>query len=172
MNNNQVVAKVGDREIIRREVEEVLRHVDRKVAAQFAGPDGIKKLVTQMAQQELFYLDAKEKGLDKDDAFIKELEKLGGIPKEFIEDKELFDFFEPILRADFEISEKNKLSNEPAIIAPIYAVMGNKKFGVERIIAWKNYTRSYFKYEIMDGGHFFIQQHPEAMAKIIKNCYG
>lgn len=75
MNNNQVVAKVGDREITRREVEEVLRHVDRKVAAQFAGPDGIKKLVTQMAQQELFYLDAKEKGLDKDDAFIKEFEK-------------------------------------------------------------------------------------------------
>ncbi len=29
MNNNQVVAKVGDREITRREVEEVLRHVDR-----------------------------------------------------------------------------------------------------------------------------------------------
>jgi len=42
MNNNQVVAKVGDREITRREVEEVLRHVDRKVAAQFAGPDGIR----------------------------------------------------------------------------------------------------------------------------------
>lgn len=75
MKNNQVVAKVGEREITKEEVEGVLRNVDPKVATQFNGPEGIKKLITQMAQQELFYLDAVEKGLDKDAIFIKEVEK-------------------------------------------------------------------------------------------------
>lgn len=76
MNNNQVVAKVGGRKITRGEVEGVLRSVDPKIASQFNGPDGLKKLITQMAQQELFYLDAKEKGLDKDAAFAKEVERV------------------------------------------------------------------------------------------------
>lgn len=75
MSNNQVVAKVGDREITKREVEEVLKHVDNRAKAEFAGPGGIKKLVTQLAQQELFYLDAVERGLDKEADYIEEVEK-------------------------------------------------------------------------------------------------
>lgn len=38
--------------------------------------------------------------------FVQELKKLGGIPNELFENEELFRFYEPILRADFEIVEK------------------------------------------------------------------
>ena len=38
-------------------------------------------------------------------AFINYLKKLGGVPKEVLASPELLDFFEPILRADFELIE-------------------------------------------------------------------
>ncbi|TYQ16896.1 UNVERIFIED_CONTAM: peptidyl-prolyl cis-trans isomerase C [Acetivibrio alkalicellulosi] len=75
MNDNQVFAKVEGREITRKDVEELLKNVDPKVVSQFNNPEGVKKLVSQLAQQELFYLDALEKGLDKEDVFTKEVER-------------------------------------------------------------------------------------------------
>ncbi|MDQ2086584.1 peptidylprolyl isomerase [Herbivorax sp. ANBcel31] len=76
MNNNQIVAKVGEKEITKRDVEGVLRNVDPKIAAQFNNPEGIKRLISQLAQQELFYLEAKENDLEKDADFIKEVERV------------------------------------------------------------------------------------------------
>ena len=107
----------------------------------------------------------------KRDDFIKELETLGGVPTELIENEELFNFFEPILRADFELLETTELLNEPVINTPIYAIMGNKELKVKEISNWAKFTKSHFNCEIMDGDHFFIQHHPEKIVQIIKNCY-
>jgi external thioesterase TEII len=103
--------------------------------------------------------------------FVKELECLGGIPPELIQNKELFNFFEPILRADFEISEKNEIATEPAICAPIFAMMGSQEDEVDVISNWARFTRSGFNFEILEGNHFFIHKHPRRIAHIIKSCY-
>ncbi|MGO4294460.1 thioesterase II family protein [Chitinophaga sp. RAB17] len=105
------------------------------------------------------------------EAFVQELLDMGGAPEEFIKDKELFDFFEPILRADFEIVEKNEIKIEPAISAPLYAIMGSEEEYVEQIANWRHFTRSKFNCEIMEGGHFFIHKHPEKIAGIIRDSY-
>lgn len=103
--------------------------------------------------------------------FSTALKELGGIPNELFENIELFDFFEPVLRADFEIVER-EIDEDPILVnCPIYCVMGSDEKYVHRILNWKNITNSEFKYEIFEGNHFFINNHPEKLAQFIKKAY-
>ncbi|HSH65657.1 MAG TPA: alpha/beta fold hydrolase [Bacteroidia bacterium] len=113
----------------------------------------------------------KERYLLEQNAFIEALKELGGVPSEIIENKELFDFFEPILRADFEIAEKENASKENIVNVPIYAMMGSTEESVEDIENWKRFTNSQFEYNVLEGDHFFIHKHPEKIAQIIKNYF-
>ncbi|MBM7614973.1 peptidylprolyl isomerase [Alkaliphilus hydrothermalis] len=76
MEKNQVVARVGEKQITQEYVENVLKNIDPQRAMQFASPEGKQKLVEELVNQELFYLDAINKGLDKDEAFVNEVEKM------------------------------------------------------------------------------------------------
>jgi external thioesterase TEII len=105
------------------------------------------------------------------EAFIAELKTLGGIPPAFFENKELLDFFEPILRADFEVNEKKDFAHLPPVKNAIHAIMGSKEPKVECIDNWQQYTLATFTAEVLAGDHFFIHQHAEKLAAIIKNCY-
>ena len=104
-------------------------------------------------------------------AFVEELRKLGGVPEELLENDELLEFFEPILRADFEVAEKNDISGEAPLNVPLYAMMGSEEEKTEAIGNWGRYTHSEFRSEILDGDHFFIHRHPARIADIIKKCY-
>lgn len=108
--------------------------------------------------------------LDKSD-FIKELQLLGGVPGELIENEELFSFFEPVLRADFEIAERNGLEVEPAVNAQLFAIMGSQEDNVAAIGNWSRFTKGRFKSEVLEGDHFFIHRHPNRIAEIIRSCY-
>lgn len=99
--------------------------------------------------------------------FVESLLELGGLPKELIEDQELFAFFEPMLRADFELLEKEKTQPHDPINTPIYAVMGSEETSLEHIDGWRNYTTSSFKHQVWPGNHFFIQDHAEALSKLL-----
>jgi len=103
--------------------------------------------------------------------FIKRLISLGGIPEEIINDKEVFRFFEPIIRADFELIEKNSLVEFASIKCPIYALMGSREKHVSKISNWSRFTESNFEFEILEGGHFFIHQHATRIAAVLMNCY-
>lgn len=103
--------------------------------------------------------------------FIEKLISLGGIPEEIINDKEIFKFFEPIIRADFEIIEKNSLMEFASIECPIYALMGSQEKHVGQISNWSRFTESDFEFEILEGGHFFIHQHATRIADVLIHCY-
>lgn len=103
--------------------------------------------------------------------FIEELKRLGGLPQEVIDHEELFGMFEPILRADFEIVERNELAKEPPVQAPLYAMMGDQEDNVAEIDNWSRFTRNRFKKQILAGDHFFIYKHPDRMAEIIRTFY-
>ena len=103
-------------------------------------------------------------------AFIKELQNLGGINDKVIESEELFDFLEPMLRADFELIEKN--DNEVKKIkinCPIYACMGEDERYSDQIENWKFYTNNHFSSKLFPGGHFFINDYPMEITRIIKS---
>jgi surfactin synthase thioesterase subunit len=103
--------------------------------------------------------------------FMKELELLGGISPEFMENPELFNFFEPILRADFEVAERNGMSNELPVKSPLFALMGTEEERVGEISNWRKFTLGTFGYEVLEGDHFFINRHPQKLAGIISSCY-
>ncbi|HEY1165291.1 MAG TPA: alpha/beta fold hydrolase [Chitinophaga sp.] len=105
------------------------------------------------------------------EAFIEELKRLGGLPQEVIDHEELFGIFEPILRADFEIVERNELAKESPVQAPLYAMMGDQEDDVADIDNWSRFTRSRFRKQVLTGDHFFIFKHPDRMAEIIRTFY-
>lgn len=103
--------------------------------------------------------------------FKEKLKELGGIPNEVYENKELFGFFEPILRADFEIVERDIDEEILSINCPIYCAMGSEEKYVAKISNWQNFTNKHFEYEIFEGNHFFINNHPERVAQFIQKAY-
>lgn len=115
--------------------------------------------------------DDKKRYLMAHDDFVNELRKLGGVPEELLENEELFKYFEPILKADFEVSEKNNLAGEPAVDIPLYAMMGSEETNAGKIANWAFYTSSLFTYQVLDGGHFFIYKNAERIADIIRECH-
>lgn len=114
---------------------------------------------------------SKKRYLMKGGAFISELKALGGIPEELLDDEEVFRFFEPVIRADFEIAEENNMQQEPAINTPLYAIMGSQEEAVEQLSNWGRFTKAHFSYEILEGNHFFIYKHPQRLADIIRHCH-
>lgn len=115
--------------------------------------------------------EKKRRHLMPREEFKEELGKIGGVPPEFLENDDLFNFFEPVLRADFEIAEEHGLEEEPPTGAPIFALMGSEEKNAGKISNWSRFTRSDFRSEILSGGHFFIQKHPRRIASVIRDCY-
>jgi external thioesterase TEII len=115
--------------------------------------------------------EKKERHLLPEDMFIKELRKLGGLTEDFYENRELFEFFEPILRADFEVLEKKPIVFKSVIKTPLYALMGKEEENVQFIDNWKKYVVNSFESEIFEGDHFFIYKHPQSISGIIKKIY-
>ncbi|MAO16772.1 MAG: thioesterase [Muricauda sp.] len=104
------------------------------------------------------------------DEFVNSLKQLGGVPEGIWGNPEVFQFFEPILRADFEVAERNSPSDFEIINAPITAVMGNEEERVDQIMNWKNYTTEKFKEYVLPGDHFFIYDNAKRLADIISDC--
>ncbi|WZL71917.1 peptidylprolyl isomerase [Clostridiaceae bacterium 35-E11] len=72
--SKQVLATVGGKEITKEDLNLALMHAPKDQAMQLNTFAGKKYLLNEMIIQEMLYLDAKEKGLDKDEAYLKELE--------------------------------------------------------------------------------------------------
>jgi surfactin synthase thioesterase subunit len=113
----------------------------------------------------------KDRHLFNKPEFKEELIKYGGMPKEVLDDEELYDFFEPILRADFEVVARGYDMDQPVISSPILAMMGNEEHGVEKIDTWRAYTKSSFESRCFQGGHFFIYDHPKAISLLVEDSY-
>ncbi len=104
--------------------------------------------------------------------FKAELKKLGGVPDELFENDELYRFFEPILRADFEVVEKENTLEAPILNAtPVCALMGIKEENADRIDNWKQFTHASFSGHLFDGDHFFIHQHAQELSNFILKAY-
>lgn len=98
MDNTNILAVVGNREIKKSDVETLLNTLNPQTAAQFRSEEGTKNLVRELINQELFYLDAIDKGMDKEEAYLAELEKAKiGILKQYALNK---------LFCDITITEK------------------------------------------------------------------
>lgn len=103
----------------------------------------------------------------KDEAFKQALRKLGGIPEEVLQNEELFDYFEPVIRADFELLEKDELEPGQSLRVPIHAVMGNEEEDAAHIQNWQRFSKAAVITDIWPGNHFFIYDAMEKLAMLL-----
>lgn len=92
--------------------------------------------------------------------FIQKVRALGGMPEEILGNSDLMDFFEPILRADFEALETHHYQPSEPLDIPIDVVIGTKEdISMEQAFAWKKESTASVQIKKMDGDHFFIFKH-------------
>ncbi|MGE0446801.1 MAG: thioesterase II family protein [Vicinamibacterales bacterium] len=101
--------------------------------------------------------------------FVAMLQELGGCPPQVLEDRELLAFFEPILRADFQAVETWDRRAEAPLAAPIVALIGaDDETSAEGARAWAGETGAACETHEYPGGHFFILDHWDALARLIE----
>lgn len=75
MDNNNVLATVGGREITVNDLDTLMKSLNPQTARQFQTPDGRRRLLEELINQELFYLDAVKSDIEQDEDFKRELDK-------------------------------------------------------------------------------------------------
>ena len=99
MIENKILATVSDREITQNDLQRLFRSLGPERGAQFNSAEVQKRLLEELITQELLYVDAKEKNLDKDAEFETEVEKM---KTELLKQYALRRMFENIEIADEE----------------------------------------------------------------------
>lgn len=90
--NSKVLATVNGKEITQDTVMKFLNDLGPQTAMQFQSPEGIKKVVDELINQEMLYLDAKENKFDEEAEFKEQLEKFQeGLLKQYAVNKILVD---------------------------------------------------------------------------------
>ena len=91
--------------------------------------------------------------------FLKKISQLGGTPQSAMEDKELLKLIIPILKADLELCETYKFTDDTRIDCPITGFSGHVDLIVnpENFKAWGERTNAEFKHFMFNGGHFYFQ---------------
>ena len=69
MTEQKLVAKVNGKKISREDVLKFLNDMGPQMAMQFQSPEGIKRVIEEMVNQELLFSDAKEVGMENEPAF-------------------------------------------------------------------------------------------------------
>ena len=101
-------------------------------------------------------------------ALVAELIKFEGFPEEILQDEELFDFFEPILRADLEAAENYVHVPRDPMDIPITVITGTEEdMEWEEVALWQQETTRKVDFKRIPGNHFFIFDHPDRLLEII-----
>ena len=93
-----------------------------------------------------------------DEAFLRRVASLGGMPASVLENAELRDLVLPALRADFAYVDTYRYRDEPPLDVPLLALGGDgdPEAPAHAVRAWAAQTSADFQTSILDGDHFFI----------------
>lgn len=73
---NKVLAVVNGRNITQQDFNMLMQGLGQQAAMQFSSPEGQKRLLEELVNQELFYADAVDTGMENEEAFKAELEQM------------------------------------------------------------------------------------------------
>lgn len=76
MSENKILATVGGTDITENEVQEFIMYMGPQASMQFNNPEGIAQVTNELINQELLFLEAKKIGMDKEEEFVNELDKV------------------------------------------------------------------------------------------------
>ena len=103
------------------------------------------------------------------DELLAHLDALGGTGSDVLSAPELIDYFEPILRADLEMNDRFECSSPVRLPLPLTVFTGkdDQYFPVEDAARWSDAT-AVFALHSFEGGHFYINQHRDAVVALMK----
>lgn len=93
------------------------------------------------------------------DSFLAELElRYGGLPRELLADREMLDFYLPILRTDLKLIETYRYHEREPLNCSVMVSAGTDDRSVweEGLLAWKDHTTGDFALNLFTGGHFYL----------------
>jgi surfactin synthase thioesterase subunit len=103
-------------------------------------------------------------------AFFEAIRKLGGSPPELSEDTGLLQFFEPVLRADFQAVETYVHREAPPFDIPVVVCYGKEeKITRQEALAWNLETRMPVEVYAFAGNHFFLFDHAAQLVTLLLN---
>lgn len=93
------------------------------------------------------------------------LAELGGTPPEILASQELMAWFAPAIQSDYRLLDGGIAPGADRLDCPIIALSGQEDVlttsaGMQ---AWRDCTSASFQSAVLPGGHFFLQQHPDAL---------
>lgn len=103
--------------------------------------------------------------------FKAKLISYGGISDEILNDEAAFDFFEPIIRADFQVIETWQYQEQPKLSIPITVITGTEEDMTQaEIQLWQKEFSNPIRFKQMSGNHFFLFEQPKAFVEIMKQA--
>ena len=103
------------------------------------------------------------------DAFVRELERLGGVPPELIGDREALELFLPALRADLELLEPYQPPRAQPVDVPITVLRAaGDDITDADAAAWRETTTAACRVHTLPGGHFFLMDQPDLIRAVLR----
>lgn len=103
-----------------------------------------------------------------DDADFRDaLARMGGMPGEVLQNRELMTLLLPILRADVTLSESIRASGP--LDCPLVALAGDEDTDAtpSTVAGWRDWTTAAFRLERFPGDHFFVYRAQQAVLDIM-----
>jgi surfactin synthase thioesterase subunit len=101
-------------------------------------------------------------------AFIDKVKGYGGIPEEVLQEKDLMDLFEPILRADFQALETFEYQQSEPLETPITVMIGiDETIHFDEAAKWQGVTCHPIDLRQFPGGHFFIFKYFSEIGRMV-----
>lgn len=103
-----------------------------------------------------------------DQALQKELMELGGTASEILENQEFMEMLLPIYRADIVAERNYVLPYDQIFRCEGTVIVGEAELNEENHFSeWQRYFAKPVRFRKVKGGHFFIQEEPGILAKIL-----
>jgi medium-chain acyl-[acyl-carrier-protein] hydrolase len=93
-----------------------------------------------------------------DSAFLREVQKLNGMPQAVLDSKELLEIMLPVVRSDFNLLESYKYEADAPLGCPITAFGGiqDPRTTENGLESWRTETTGAFDLVMLQGDHFFL----------------
>lgn len=100
--------------------------------------------------------------------FIEEIRRLNGSPEEILQNDELLNYYEPILRADFAVSETYRHQESDPVEIPFTVITGTEEDMSEADVRlWQKETTVPVDFRRFPGNHFFIFKYPDKIIEVL-----
>jgi surfactin synthase thioesterase subunit/glycosyltransferase involved in cell wall biosynthesis len=138
------------------------------------GKQGLVSLLVSAARAPQYRLGHTPPPEPSDSEFLKDIERLEGIPKEVLASRELMKLLLPSLKADARLYRNYSYTPDPPLDVPIHAFGGlaDPNISREHIEAWREQTSVAFSLQSFSGSHFFIHtgrvEFLAALSKVLK----